>query len=275
MLKAKLGARGQRALLRATVASAAILTLTHSPLAWAGDSEVIQLKYASSFYWAGAGSSGRAVKFEVRVKNLGPEKAVFVHYRRGDGNWVDLPLAFASHHGDYDLFTYTNSRFESSGELPFAIKYEVNGDTHWSNNYGANYLLHATDHVIIDEDVVLRHAGIGTNECLNWMGCYQSSVSGEIYVRNTGYRKHVGLRYSVDGGRTWQEAPARYASTLSSSGGVEIWNFSFHKYTPFRDGRPELRFAVFYENLDDGKWDWDNNFGRDFKIKDPGAPRAE
>lgn len=226
---------------------------------FADNSDVVKLKHAGSFYWSGAGSLGRAVNFAVRVKNIGYHKNVSIVYNNGGSGWNNLPLTFYSHHGNYDTFTYNNSFSPFTGNIEFAIKYEVNGNTYWNNNDGNNFLLPARDHTLIEGNVTLNEALVSGYHCANWMGCtHATNFKGEIYVSNYTYHKNVGIAYSIDGGE-WKSLNASYSRPISS-GNLEIWGFDTWIYTS-GDKFPQIRFAVYFQP------DWDNNFGQDYFIQ--------
>jgi hypothetical protein len=248
-----------------------ILSFTQ-PLSFANDSDFVKLKKASSFYWSGGGHAGRAINFLVRVKNVGYHKNVNIVFHEGDfrSSWKMLPLRFSSHHGNYDVFSGSLSLYYG-GDIKFAIKYEVNGNTYWSNNNGNNFLLPARDYFLAEGNVVLDQSSINGNYCAGWMtGCVNTiNWKGTIYVKNRVYQKDVGIAYSVNGGE-WQDLKASYIQNSPNQppyygfpniyGDFELWKFS----TSFRTSNnefPKIRFAVYF------KPDWDNNFGQDYFIR--------
>lgn len=244
-------------------AALVMLSLLFSSLILADDSDFVKLKSASSFFWSGAGQAGRAINIQVRAKNVGYTKHVFLHYNAGDTGWQDMELAFASHHGNYDLFSYSTSFSNWPGAIDFAIRYEVDGATYWNNNDGANFLLAASDDFIIEGAVALNRMDADGYHCAGWMGCsHATHLSGEIYVENLYYDKNVGVRCSSDG-LNWQDIEASYVG--ATSGDVERWSFDHWDYV-YQPGPeyPEYACAVFFDGF------WDNNFTQDYRIQNEG-----
>jgi hypothetical protein len=228
--------------------------------AFADDSDFVRLKSASSFFWSGAGQAGRAINVQVRVKNVGYSKHVYLHYNAGSSGWTDLELSYTSHHGNYDLFSYNTSFSSWTGEIEFAIRYEVNGQTYWNNNDGGNFHLGSDDDFIIEDAVALSRMDADGYHCAGWMGCsHATHLSGEIYVQNLYYDKSVGVRCSPDG-VNWEDIPAAYVS--STSGDVERWSFEHWDYV-YQPGPeyPVYACAVFFDGF------WDNNFSQDYQIQ--------
>jgi hypothetical protein len=243
-----------------TIALMIVVSLFCSSLALADDSDFVKLKSASSFYWSGAGQAGRAINIQVRVKNVGYTKHVYLHYSAGGSGWSDIELDFTSHHGNYDLFSYNTSFSNLTGDVEFAIRYEVNGQTYWNNNDGSNFLLSASDDFIIEGAVVLNHMDANGYNCAGWMGCsHATRLTGEIYLENLYYDKYVGVRCSPDG-INWEDIPASYVT--ATSGNVERWSFDHWDYV-YQPGPeyPVYACAVFFDDF------WDNNFTQDYQIQ--------
>lgn len=247
----------------ATIAALFVLSLLYCALASADDSDFVKLKSASSFFWSGAGQAGRAINVQVRVRNVGYSKRVYLHYRADGGTWTDLELDFVSHHGNYDLFGYSTSFSDWTGAVDFAIRYEVNGETYWNSNDGADFHLGASDDFIIEGAVTLNRMDVDGYHCAGWMGCsHATHLSGEIYVENLYYDKSVGVRCSPDG-TNWEDIPASYLA--ATSGNVERWDFDAWDYV-YQPGPeyPEYTCAVFFDDF------WDNNFTQDYRIQNEG-----
>lgn len=247
----------------ATTAALIVLSLLFSSLTVADDSDVVKLKSASSFFWSGAGQAGRAINIQVRVKNIGFTKNAYLHYNAGGTGWNEIELNFASHHGNYDLFTHSTSFSNWTGSVEFAIRYEVNGETYWNNNDNRNFHLGSGDDFIIENEVALRRMDADGYLCAGWMGCsHATHLSGEIYVENIYYDKVVGIRCSSDG-VNWEDIEATYLTPIG--GGVERWNFDSWDYV-YQPGSsyPVYACAVFFDSY------WDNNFMQDYQIQTEG-----
>ena len=236
------------------------LALPFSPITSADDSDVVELKSASSFFWSGAGQAGRAITVRVRVKNIGYDKNVYLSYNAGGAGWQEVQLSFSSHHGNYDLFTYNTSFSNWTGSVDFAVRYEVNGESYWNNNDGQNYQIGAGDDFIIDEEVTLNRMDANGYRCAGWMGCtHATHLTGQIYVENLYYDKTVGVRCSSDG-ENWNDINATYTGPVGSH--VERWSFDSwdYAYAPGSD-YPVYTCAVFFDDY------WDNNFMQDYAIQ--------
>lgn len=77
------------------------------------------------------------------VKNLAYSKTVTVRYTQD--NWAtyqDVPLSYSSSIIGTDLEQWSvtlNLNEESMDSFQYCIRYDVNGQTYWDNNFGANY----------------------------------------------------------------------------------------------------------------------------------------
>ena len=97
-----------------------------------------------------------------------------------------------------------------------------------------------------------------------------SWIEGEIYVNNLAFAKRVGIRFSTDGGTTWQDSDAAFAGgvsegTFATSSGAELWKFKTPELN-LDAASTMFRFAIYYQNLATGEWFWDNKFGRDYRL---------
>lgn len=79
----------------------------------------------------------------VAVKNIAYNKKVTVRYT--EDNWasykdVDLNYDYTPDGKDFEYWTTTLNLDENKMDnFYFCIRYEVNGQTYWDNNFGANY----------------------------------------------------------------------------------------------------------------------------------------
>lgn len=88
----------------------------------------------------------------VTVRNLGPTKAVRIHY--STNNWATTRIVSAAYSSAYWLGSYSTASnpnqygFEewsfrlnigTANQVDYAIEYVVNGQTYWDNNEGLNY----------------------------------------------------------------------------------------------------------------------------------------
>jgi len=253
------------------VASLLTATLLAAP-AIAADPVPARLKVAFGETYAVSGMTFSWTTIRVKVQNIAYQKQVVMHYRdRGDNTWQDYPLSFTGHYGNYDVFS-------GDGSTPvteeFVIRYNVPGQEHWDNNGGANYHI-GTFRGAVGGNVMLNGAtAVVYVESGGGFAIPVSRFEGQIYVQNLSYHKVVGVRWSRDGGATWQTTNATYGgkarAVASEVPEVEIWNFQ----TPtlnIQDSSIPFRFAVFYEqrNADNTATvatHWDNNFAQDYFL---------
>ena len=95
-----------------------------------------------------------------------------------------------------------------------------------------------------------------------------SWVEGEIFVKNLSFNKQVGIRLSANRWFSFQDTDASFHGTVAVAEGlsqVEVWKFKTPELN-LDQGSPEFKFAVYYNNLDNGEWFWDNNFAQDYSL---------
>jgi len=238
----------------------------------AADPPPVRLKVAYGESYAVSGMSFSWTTIRVKVQNIDYQKQVTMHYRApGGSTWQDHPLAFMGHYGNYDVFG-------GDGSTPvaeeFSIRYTVPGQEFWDNNNTANYHI-ATFHGAVGGNVMLNEArAVVYVESGGGFAIPVSRFQGQIYVQNLSFHKIVGVRWSRDGGATWQNTNATYGGKVTAVASqvpdVEIWNFQTPTLT-IVDSTVPYRFAVFYEQRnDDGTatvaTHWDNNFTQDYVL---------
>ncbi|MFA5353426.1 MAG: hypothetical protein WC291_04290 [Thermodesulfovibrionales bacterium] len=231
---------------------------------------MVRLKAAYGEFYAVAGMTFSWSNISAKVKNIAYSKTVQLHYRSlTDGLWKDKTLPFMNHFENYDIFGSPSAPFCQE----FVIKYIVDGSVCWDNNNGLNYQI-GTYAGTVGGNVMLKkatarigmEAGGGFTFTTSW-------IEGEIYVRHLTYHKKVGIRYSADGGVTWQDSDGSYLKqehgVAADISGMEIWSFKTptYNYNPASDS---FRFAVYYEMRDPGpgygQQFWDNNFSQDYTL---------
>jgi hypothetical protein len=243
----------------------------------AADPPPVRLKVAYGENYAVSGMTFSWTTIRVKVRNIDYQKQVTMHYRApGATTWQDHPLAFMGHYGNYDLFG-------GDGSTPVAeelvIRYAVPDQEFWDNNNGANYSI-GTFHGAVGGNVMLNEArAVVYVESGGGFAIPVSRFQGQIYVQNLSHHKIVGVRWSRDGGATWQTTNATYGGKVMAVASqvpeVEIWNFQTPTLT-IVDSTVPYRFAVYYEQRNgDGTatvaTHWDNNFTQDYflaKIND-------
>ena len=167
----------------------------------------VRLKLARREFFSGGGFSGTFMPVSVKVKNIALAKDVTVLYTPDGGTWKEAPLTFASHFGDYDIF----SDEVNEQVLRFAIRYSVVGSTFFDNNAGLDYSF-GSNFATVGGNVVLStatskrgsQAGGGFVFTTSWL-------EGQILVNNLAFAKDVGVRLSADGGLTWHDTHGSFA----------------------------------------------------------------
>lgn len=243
----------------------AVLALWSCTAFAAGEVKLLKVQSTQSYY-KGYWTSGR---FEVLVANLAFQKNVHLHIRQKSGVWTDYPLSYnrPANNGkevwtaDFTLYNQPTD----ADELLFAVKYQVNGQTFWDNNNGANYRF-------------TRNFGnvlVGTNV---YNGLYQTTlnlyggntVHAYVTIKNLAANKVVKVVYSTD---NWLTAKTVYASydpqfwnssysTISNPNayGFEEWRFQMD----VGSSSTKVDYAISYTV--NGQTYWDNNFGRNYAI---------
>ncbi|MFC5704108.1 VWA domain-containing protein [Cohnella faecalis] len=194
----------------------------------------------------------------VEVANLAYQKQVYIHYKTNNGQWSDIPAAYAGKtEGNLEAWTFKQIIADTTSPVQFAIKYVVNGQTYWDNNNNQDYRIggsSAPDRILAKSFVALDNAGYGP----------MNSFSGRIYLKNIAYSKQVKIRYSTDNWASYLEQPAAYAGMLpNSNNSLEYWDFNVN--LPSHAG--DVKFAIAY--MVNGVTYWDNNFKQDHRIGKP------
>jgi|SRR5919106_1080828 hypothetical protein len=188
--------------------------------------ESVRLELARLQSFSGGGFTGFFVPVSVKVKNIGFSKHVAIHYTVDGYTWKDLPLAFSSHFGDYDIFNGTvNERVAQ-----FVIRYSVGGETFFDNNSGQNYRF-GPNLAIVGGNVMLNNAVAKRGNQAGGGFVFNTSwLEGEILVNDLSFIKDVGIRLSADGGINWYDTHAYFSGSNASNNifvgtGAEVWKF--------------------------------------------------
>ncbi len=229
----------------------------------------VRLKIAFNQNYAVSGMTFDWTTLFAKVRNIAFDKQVDLVYSPfGSSAWFERPLAFVSHHGNYDVFG--SDAVALSNVETFALRYRVTGSEYWDNNFGADYTIGPAfsgkvgGHVSLRSAAAFRktEAGGGFTFDTGWF-------EGEVLVDNLAFGKRVGVAYTRDGGTTWNTVDGTYlgpvTAVAASVAGVEVWKFK----TPQLNIGPAsdiYRFAVFYEVTDWGVMYWDNDFGQDYVL---------
>lgn len=103
-------------------------------------------------------------------------------------------------------------------------------------------------------------------------GMFEYYLDATIQLHNLSYNKQAGVLINVDG--IWRKIYTLYSHSLLTGGGnmVEVWKTRDSELLKKIDIHPEPRlkpsfsFAVFYHNLDQANWYWDNNYGHNYLV---------
>ncbi|MEK4511393.1 hypothetical protein EJP82_03715 [Paenibacillus anaericanus] len=199
----------------------------------------------------------------IEVENLGPTKAVTVHYTTDDVTWYDTsasyvgPTTSSKEKWRFEIST-SNSTTEHSelkdlNFVKFAIKYDVNGQTYWDNNGYANY--YNTPNNYSPTSIILGEPNL-LNSHAYLIG---DTFDGSIFVKNVSPNKTVKVVYTTDNWATTQEGYASYNGSANNLNSVEFWNFNF--YVP---NATEVKYAI--SLTAGGQTYWDNNYGNNFTV---------
>ena len=223
----------------------------------------VKLKYAIAQSIEIPGVNLAYTYLKVKAQNLDSSKTISFFYKDSQGTWQTKPLTLEESYGDYDIFTAINAPYTEE----FAIKYTLDGVDYWDSNEGANYKLLKNNENLISGNVILNKATVKSNynDAALW-------IEGEIYAKKISYNKRIGIRFSGNDGKDWEETDAIYqgveiegAYNSIFNTPIEVWKFKTqaNQYPAEPDF---FRFAVYYKNGDNGESYWDNNFGQDYKI---------
>lgn len=191
----------------------------------------------------------------VEVENLGADKSVTIHYSVDGKNWLDSKAEyFGTTHDNYEAWKFQTGTFEigtrGSATIYFTVKYEVNGQTYWDNNNGANYKIKGGHGISSEFD-------FGSGGIAYWIQSQgEENVTVYTQLKNLAYEKDVRVRYSTDNWETYQEASGYYVSSFDNNS-KEVWIIDVPTLEPFE-------YAISYTV--NGTAYWDNNFGENYTF---------
>ncbi len=250
-----------------------LILLFASLMSWSAmAADEVKLLRSQSTVSSKYGISFQSMRFEALVKNLAYSKQVYVRLKRGDGSWVDVPLAYqrpADTGREVWAGSYIDQNRDNTGpsfqtfDLEFALLYQVNGSDYWDNNNGANYK-QAKDSgsFLVGANVLNR-----VYEFVYPINTYYGQYQGTVTIKNLAPSKQVKVIYSTDGWKTTNTAWASYLNSYwvgsySRAGnpnqyGAEEWGYSLNTGTATK-----VEYAIGY--VVNGITYWDNNFGRNY-----------
>ncbi|WP_315070560.1 carbohydrate-binding protein [uncultured Clostridium sp.] len=186
----------------------------------------------------------------IKTNNSGNNENVTIHGDSSGTNeeWVDYKANYVETLQDGSKIWKAEISYPG-GNFQYAIKYEVNGQTYWDNNYGKNY----TNKNILGTAVIGVHpAGSGYDP---------SNYPIRVNVKNLGYDKKINVRYTENDWKdnNFKDVPLTYIAT--NEDGSELWGTTLKLNEITTD---KFHYAVSYEQ--NGTVYWDNNFEANYNY---------
>lgn len=230
---------------------------------------VVQLERVTSVVSRRYGMYSQYLSFEVSVANLAYVKRVYVHLRRADGQWVDVPLEFRRlQSGQREIWTGTfNPGSNHTLDAVFAVRYETAGQTWWDNNGGWNYCIAADSG---------NRLGPHVNVLLyDYLPCAilpegGTHFWGTVTLRNRCLHKTVRVHYSTDDWQTHHIVNAQFnhapwSGWYSEARNPNIFDAEEWVFNAEIDANAtQIDFAVEY--VAEGESFWDNNGGSNYRT---------
>ena len=265
--------------------SKALVAFSFAIAAITANAAPIELNKADSRIHSKYGFSWQSIEVEAIVENLAFEKSVQIYFEGEDSTWVTADMSYAGIASPgRELWKYTVTRningpyaTQAPLDLTYVLKYQVNGDTHWDNNNGANYQLNAGSGEYTPKVIVLNSAyayapytytnGSGTSYPV------KGYFSANFILQNLGYSKDVEVHYTFDNWATSYVRKANFNTglfegysyvTYPNANGVEVWSFYTNGDEAQNAQAKEVQFAVKYTV--NGATYWNNNLGANFTI---------
>lgn len=212
-----------------------VLLLTSSKV-YASTEPDVQLYYAQMEH---EGRMATAYNGLIAVKNLAPDKTVYIHYTTDGKTWKDEPAEYSRTDPNDTKYEVWSFYLPTCDPVTFAIKYQVNGNTYWDNNNENNYYLSESDQIVLGKCALINTT-------------IPSDGVKSIYLKNIAYQKQVEIRYTTDNWKTYNTVNSSYVKSLS--GNIEKWKIPENLPSDYR-----LQYAVYYTV--NGITYIDNNFG--------------
>ncbi len=213
---------------------------------------------------------------DILVKNLAYAKKVSVRHQLKDGTWKDFPGIYVKKAGTGEELWNVNLSFNSYYQgtytlgTKFCVKYEVNGQTYWDNNGGANYNLEAHGGYLLGKSTRIASRWASQAKVYDQAG--KVYFNGAADLKNLGYSKTVKIHYTTNNWASTQVLPLSYnqyyapsyASPIASpnASGVEFWTWNATI--------PSTREIKYYLSYNvNGSTYYDNNFGANYTVAFP------
>ena len=211
-------------------------------------------------------------EYVVEVENVAYNKRVAIHQELPNGQWEDIPLVYSNttSTGTEIWKTLTVKTVFGNNPSPttaygeeIAVKYEVDGQTFWDNNYGDNYFIanynrhSSSSFLVLDDQYTISQASASFYSYATT--CFVSVIAD---IRNLAYAKEVKIVYSTDNWITTGEYNLSFDASnyvVNDSTGFERWSASFS--IPIAN---KISYALSYKV--NGQTYWDNNFGENYTL---------
>lgn len=190
----------------------------------------------------------------IAVQNLAFEKKVTIHYTIDGKTWSDVPASYlkTDANDNCDVWKFIMPAAYPAQKVTFCIKYEVNGQTYWDNNYGKNY----TNTAFGKSSVFVTDVDTYTDSRNKQFSLF---ISTKDFIENIETSKPVRVRYTEDNWKTYKDVPADFLSSGCTDSNLE-WSANI----AVSKSAKHVEFAVVYEL--NGVEYWDNNFGSNYTV---------
>lgn len=215
------------------------------------------------------GQMQQNVRFEANVANLAFAKQVYAHVLRRDGVWIDVPLQFKrSLANNREIWEGVFSPpMNSTYDIRYVLKYQVNGQTYWDNNNGLDHFIQRDSGTRLAAGLNVYDANYRTTVNLGVGGSYLRSW---VTLRNLAMAKIVRVHYSTDNWASKNIAYGTYNPNFWAGWysvapnpnryGFEEWNYELN----VGPTATSVQYAIEY--VVNGQTYWDNNYGRNYRT---------
>jgi hypothetical protein len=223
----------------------------------------------------GGCTSVQTREYVVEVANLALNKTVVAHQQLSNGQWEDVSLSYSfTTTSGTEIWTGTSTKstlfFTTPAQNQFgeklAVKYEVNGQTYWDNNNGADYYISNTNRtdnssfLYMSEDFNILST-LPHNEPAIQSNANNTYINIAADVRNIAFAKEVKIIYTVNNWATSATKSLSFNSYENNNANTnyERWTigFAIPKTT-------KVIYALSYKV--NGVTYWDNNFGKNYTL---------
>ncbi|MEW7288941.1 hypothetical protein [Aquimarina sp. 2304DJ70-9] len=241
------------------------------------NSNPVSLVKSWTSYGSYRGYTTYTKKFTVKVADLAFDKQVSIYHEKVDGTWEEIPLSYSMGIDDQNELWTTEYNLGGYGVSPvyddeFVVKYEVNGNTYWDNNNGANYKMSRSDGYLLADANANANVSVDTDyDGMSYVPYYdQNSMRVTVDVRNLAPNKEVGVVYTTDGWQTqnyftlnfqryWTSGPFFFIQSPNQFD-IERWSGNVR----FDKSLNTVEYVVVYKV--NGQEYWDNNYGKNHKL---------